>query len=108
MRIYISIPITGHSEAAQRKKALNMELRLRAMGHVAINPFKLGDEARRIEKRDLTWHEYMVIDLYHLKTHAEAVVFMKGWPESRGCVEEFDCAIKHGKLVFTEESTQTI
>lgn len=104
MIIYISILITGHDEELQRLKAYNMELKLKERGHVVINPFQLGDEARRIEKRDLSWEEYMVIDLFHIKHHADGVVFMKGWPDSRGCVEEFDCAMKHGKLIFTEES----
>ena len=81
-----------------------MELKLKERGHVVINPFQLGDEARRIEKRDLNWEEYMVIDLFHLKHFADGVVFMKGWPESRGCMDECDCAIKHEKLLFTEEN----
>jgi hypothetical protein len=81
-----------------------MELKLKEKGHIVINPFTLVDEARRIEKRDLTWDECMVIDLFHLKHFAEAIVFMKGWPNSRGCMDECDCAIKYGKILFTEEA----
>lgn len=103
MIIYISIPITGHDEELQRLKAYNMELKLKERGHIVINPFQLGDEARRIEKRDLNWEEYMVIDLFHLKHFADGVLFMKGWPDSRGCMDECDCAIKHEKLLFTED-----
>lgn len=108
MIIYISIPITGHDEELQRLKAYNMELKLKERGHVVINPFQLGHEARRIEKRDLNWEEYMVIDIFHLKHFADGVIFMKGWPDSQGCMDECDCAIKHEKLLFTEESIQTI
>ena len=107
MIVYISLPISGHDEAIQRQKAYNMELKLKEKGHIVINPFTLGDEARRIEGRDLSWGEYMVIDLFHLKNFADAIVFMKGWPNSRGCMDECDCAIKHEKILLLEEMIWT-
>jgi hypothetical protein len=81
-----------------------MELKLKEKGHDVINPFKLIDNAKKTEGRELTWDECMIIDIFFLKHYAEGVVFMKGWPNSRGCMDECDISIKYNKILLTEEN----
>lgn len=43
MRIYISIPISGHDLATQRATASEIAEKIKALGHEPVNPFDTPD-----------------------------------------------------------------
>lgn len=98
MKIYISIPITGHDEKTQRANARYIADRLRAMGHEPVNPFDkpavpaiLPDVLSDKEKYAM----YMGWDIRELLL-CDAVVFAFGWRHSKGCLLEHRAAEIYG------------
>ena len=86
--IYISLPITGYPEVAQREKAQEIKQRLLEMGYsVVINPFDVGDALKKRLQREPTYEEYMNADSWHLLT-CTAIYMCEGWSGSAGCLRE--------------------
>lgn len=107
MKIYISLPITGHDERIQRKKARLWHLHFENEGHEVINPFDVSDFLDRFHKdtrkKPPTYRDYMDADLKELKecTH---IFFIEGWDNSKGCIEEAEFSIKHSINVLFEKN----
>lgn len=94
MKIYISIPISGHDETAQREKADMMKARLSRLGHAAVNPFDI------YAGENPTYIDFIVADLRQLWT-CDAIMLCKDWQKSRGCRLERSFAEIYGlKLMF--------
>lgn len=100
--IYISIPITGHDEAAQRTKAGQISTMLYEMGYLkVINPFRISDWLKASINREPTYEEYMQADLAALKL-CDAIFMCSGWETSAGCWRERNQAINAGLEVIYE------
>lgn len=83
MRIYISIPISGHHVETQQRKALDIAERLRALGHEPVNPFDTPPPTEELDEKS-RYAYYMGEDLKRLLT-CDAILMCNGWTKSRGC-----------------------
>ena len=96
MRLYISGPITGTSDAKERFEAA--ALRISRMGNIPINPEPIG----RLVMPKAGGLEYMTIDLLVLE-FTDAIYMLRGWEDSRGARMELMKAKAHNMPVFYEE-----
>lgn len=90
-RAYISGPITN--TRFYRLKFKIIEILLKLQGYEVLNPCFI--------RANLTWNEYMEIDLAMLKL-CGTIYMMKGWKNSKGARVEYEYASTHGFLVIGE------
>ena len=95
MRIYISGPMTGHPN--YEMDFAKAEGKLRAAGHDAVNPARLGD----IIRTEMDAEKWLTIDLALLSV-CDAIFMMDGWKDSRGANRELGYALGSGIRVFYE------
>ena len=116
MRIYISGPMTGHSDN-NFDAFWNAANRLRGEGHFVINPAELsahfGTEEEIAESFNAAYtnNEYMPearlarsimsADLAAVRS-CDAIYLLRGWESSRGAKKELAEAIAHGLTVMQE------
>ncbi len=86
MKIYMSIPITGHDIELQKARAAEIADHIITLGHIPVDPFDtpeppdtLGDRAR--------YAYFMGEDLKRLLT-CDAIYLDDGWQKSKGCILE--------------------
>lgn len=89
-KIYIAGPISGDKDK-NREAFFSMESRLKADGHIVLNPAVLPD--------GLTEAECMQIDLSMLMI-ADAICLLDGWKQSPGAMAEYHLAYKLNKQVL--------
>ena len=90
MRVYISGPITGQEQDAalrfeQAERAIHKKYKCETM-----NPERVGRYAAmcaRLKHEDFMQLSYTMMDL------CDAVYFMDGWENSKGCKMEMDYAV---------------
>lgn len=93
MKLFISGPMTGYEDF--NYPAFNrMADKLRSLGYEAINPVEL-----EIKIKEPSWEEYMRVDIRGL-THANGVVVLDGWNESKGSNIEVACAVVMGMPIY--------
>lgn len=94
MRIYISIPISGHNLMAQTGTALEIAGKIKALGHEPVNPFEtpLAPPEWSEQKK---YAYYMGEDVKRLLM-CDAVYFHPHWTKSKGCSTEHDIAVRYG------------
>lgn len=86
MKIYISIPITGHNIKTQQLKADEIAKKLRDKGHEPVNPFDTIQPPNGL-REDERYAFYMGEDLKKLLM-CDAVLLCDGWHRSKGCRAE--------------------
>jgi len=87
MKFYISGPITGYVDK-NKPKFDEAAVRLRELGHTAINPFDLD----LIEPCDpLDWYANMKRDLKYLPL-ADSILLLPDWELSKGALLEIALA----------------
>lgn len=86
MRIYISIPISGHDLATQQILAAQTAEKIRTLGHEPVNPFETPLAPPEWPERQ-KYAYYMGRDIEKLLL-CDAVYFCEGWHESKGCLVE--------------------
>lgn len=96
MRIYISGPITGTEDFAERFEDAAAIIAER--GHKYINPAKLAEVIP-----DADWATYMLIDRELLR-EADAITMLPGWEQSRGARTEWAFAIINGLPTYDLET----
>lgn len=96
MRIYISGPITGTEDFAERFEAAAAIIAER--GHEYINPAKLAEVMPGAD-----WATYMLIDR-ELLQEADAITMLPGWEWSRGARTEWAFAIINGLAEYDIET----
>lgn len=114
IKVYISIPITGHNPVRQRAHVLAVIDRLSAYFErekpdtrvVFINPFEIGDALERLQMAaglaPPKWADYMNVDL--MAVDGSDIVYMcNGWKNSTGCMTEHDFACLSDKVIMYEE-----
>lgn len=103
MKIYISLPITGHDITRQREHADRVAASLSRMGHRPLTPFDI------YAGKTPSYADYLCSDLRAL-ADCEAIYLCEGWRQSRGCRIEHDFAKGMGKTIFyhdDEENDET-
>lgn len=95
MKVYISLPITGHPIDEVRQKADLAKQQLSGMGHEPVSPLDVSPDP------DAPYHEHIGNDIAALLT-CDAVIFLDGWMASRGCRLEMEAAQIYGKKIYFE------
>lgn len=91
MKVFISQPMMNKPNDILQKERQELKLKLEADGHEVLDSvFDLGPDATPLD--------YLIKSLEILK-EADLVVFMKDWDISRGCVIEYEVAMRYGKYV---------
>lgn len=95
MKIYISGPITGHSDYYNH--FAKMERIIEDGGNEAINPAKLGF----VVPQSASHADYMSLCI-PLLDMSEAIIMLNGWDKSEGARTELEHAILTKKPVMFE------
>lgn len=102
MKVYISIPITGHDYETQKAKAEKYARHIYELGHTPVNPF--NTEAPEFIIETATQKEsnayFMGEDIKAL-LNSDAIYLAKGWEDSKGCNLENAAAKIYGLNVYT-------
>lgn len=95
MKVYISIPISGRPLHEAKNQAEIIKERLESHGHKCITPFDVCPEPEQ------PYAYYMGRDIEALLAEdVDAVVFGKGFEDSRGCRLEHSAAKIYGKRII--------
>lgn len=98
MKIYISLPITGHDLNKVFERCGQAASKIREAGHTPVSPL---DPAVNNDHSK----PYAVLlgnDITAL-LDCDAAVFLDGYTESRGCTLEFACARIYKKIILLEK-----
>ena len=98
MKIYISIPMTGHDLATQRAKAAEIAEQIRALGHEPVNPFDTPEPQGDLSEKE-KYAYFMGEDVKRLLM-CDAIFMCEGWSKSKGCKAEFGIAQIYGLADF--------
>lgn len=94
MKIYISIPITGHDLATQQSAANRIADKIRTLGHEPVNPFDTPHPPFGTSPKE-QYAYYMGEDIKRLLM-CDAAYFCEEWRGSNGCLLEFNAAQIYG------------
>lgn len=81
MKIYISLPITGHDIEEVEARSIFAKGVIEKKGHTAVSPLDVSPDP------DATYAEHMGRDIAAL-LDCDAVVMLDGWQFSHGCLLE--------------------
>lgn len=98
MRIYISIPISGHNLTTQQRKALEIADKLRKLEHEPVNPFDTPPPSDNLSEKD-EYAYYIGEDMKKLLL-CDAVFLCDGWNRSKGCRLEVQAALLYGMRLY--------
>lgn len=93
MRIYISIPITGHDLDQVKSRIALAKASIRSKGHTPVSPIDIQPSL------DAPYSELLGRDIAAL-LECDAVVFPYGIGESKGCKLEEHAACLYGKRCY--------
>lgn len=99
MKVYISIPITGHDEEKQREKSDLIKAMLSRAGHKAVSPFNI------YAGKNPKYEDYLCYDLRVL-ADCDAIYLCEGWQFSRGCRIEANFAKEFNKRFMYERQPE--
>lgn len=97
MKIMISQPMRDKTEQQIRQEREELVEKLEQQGHKVIDTI-LTDKP----PIDCDEAIYFLGRSIELMSKADAVVFMKGWQEARGCRIEYEVAKNYGKFIKEE------
>lgn len=98
MKIMISQPMRGKTEQQIRQEREELVEKLEQQGHKVIDTI-LTDKP----PIDCDEAIYFLGRSIELMSKADAVVFMKGWENARGCRIEYQIAKDYGKFIKEEQ-----
>ena len=93
MKIYISLPITGHDIEEVEASCIYASGVIQAKGHTPVSPLDISPDP------DATYSEHMGNDIEAL-LNCDAVLFMENWRTSKGCRLENAAAEIYDKEIF--------
>ena len=95
MKAMISQPMRGKTNEQIRQERAELVKQLEEQGHEVIDTvLDISENKSPI---------YYLSKSIELLDQADAVVFMKGWQDARGCRIEYTKAVEYGKFVKEEE-----
>lgn len=92
MKIYISLPITGHDIEEVEARCIFAKAVLEKKGHTPVSPLDVSTDP------DATYAEHMGRDIAAL-LECDAVLFLEGYENSKGCRLEHAAAEIYGKQI---------
>lgn len=99
MRIYISIPISGHDISNQSRLAGLTAERLELMGHTPMNPFSAPAAPPHLSEKE-SYAYYMGEDMKMLLACDAILMVGRRWSKSKGCSIEHNAACVTGMEIF--------
>lgn len=102
MKVYISIPITGHDIKDVEQRISRAKEALRNFGHEPVSP--LDPEVNN--DRSKPYGVLLGNDIAALLT-CDAVLLLDGWTASRGCNLEMEAALIYKKEILFEYQLKT-
>lgn len=93
MKIYISLPITGHDIEEVEASCIYASGVIQAKGHTPVSPLDVSPDP------DATYAKHMGNDIEALLC-CDAVLFLDGWRTSKGCRLEHEAANIYDKETF--------
>ncbi len=95
MKIYISLPITGHDIEQVEARCIFTAAILQKQGNTPISPLDL-------DHRDPEDYEAVIGTGITALLCCDAVYFCNGWETSKGCLLEYQAAKIYGKEIILE------
>lgn len=95
MKIYISLPITGHDIEEVEARCIFAKAVLEKKGHTPVSPLDVSTDP------DASYAEHMGRDISAL-LECDAVVFLDEWSSSKGYRLEYTAAKIYGKKMIFE------
>ena len=95
MKVYISIPITGHDIEQVEASLIFASAVLEKKGHTPVSPLALGHQ-------DPEFYEAVIGTDITALLLCDAVLFMDGYETSKGCRLEHAAAEIYGKEILYE------
>lgn len=97
MKIYISLPITGHDIKKVEEMCNAAKEKIKSKGHEPVSPLDLcnGDYSK-------PYSYYIGVDMQAI-LECDAVLFLDGYKNSKGCTLELAAAQIYGKKRFFED-----
>lgn len=94
MKIMLSQPMTGRTTLEIREERKELVNLLESQGHTVIDTiFDFKDKDPYNDGLYYMGHSILAM------SEVDAVVFMKGWENSRGCKIEHELALKYGLFI---------
>ena len=93
MKIYISLPISGRPMDEVRNDSENAKAKIEELGHVPVSPLDVSPDP------DVPYSEHIGKDISAL-LECDAIVLLKGFLVSRGCLLEREAARIYEKHIF--------
>ena len=102
MKVYISLPITGHDIEEVEASCIYASGVIQAKGHTPVSPLDVSPDS------DATYAEHMGNDIEAL-LNCDAVLFLPGYQKSKGCRLEYEVAVIYGKeMYFDLDEIETV
>ena len=95
VKVYISLPITGHDLTEVRRLAEEAKQLLTGMDHEPVSPLDVSPNP------DATYAEHIGRYIAAL-LECDTALFLNGWESSRGCNLEMEAARIYGKEILFE------
>ena len=95
MKVYISLPITGRDIEEVEARCIFAKAVLEKKGHTPVSPLD-------IDHSDPDFYEAVIGTDITALLCCDAVVFLDGWRESKGCTLEHAAAKIYNKLITYE------
>ena len=95
MKVYICLPITGHDIEEVEARCIFAKAVLKRKGHTPVSPLD-------IDHSDPDFYEAVIGTDITALLCCDAVVFLEGWRESKGCTLEHAAAKIYNKLITYE------
>ena len=95
MKVYISLPITGHDIEEVEARCIFAKSVLKKKGRMPVSPLD-------IDHSDPDFYEAVIGTDITALLCCDAVVFLDGWQESKGCTLEHAAAKIYNKLITYE------
>ena len=99
MKIMISQPMNGKTTEQIKKEREELVKELEEQGHKVIDTVFSGEYLTKDRPEGCNASVWALSKALEKLSQADAVVFMKGWENARGCRIENQVALAYGKFI---------
>ena len=94
LKIMISQPMKGKSEEQIRNERAELIKELESKGHEVVDTIFTEDAPKNCDEAI-----YFLSKSIEAMSKVDAIIFMPGWENARGCKIEHEIAVRYNKLV---------